>query len=157
MADSGYKNISRIDAAQKNTHGWYVRIQFKGKSYARFFNDAYCGGSQEALQEAVEYRNQLEVEIGRERTERYLIGGLHPRNNTGVAGVTRTQRVEKKRGKKYIREVYEVTWNPEPGRVRRTTVSVKKYGEEEAFRRACAIRKAKEAKIYRATREPDTT
>jgi len=44
MADSGYKNISRIDSKKKNMHGWYVRIFHKGKSNAKYFNDIKSGG-----------------------------------------------------------------------------------------------------------------
>lgn len=154
MAESGYKNISRIDNPKKRTHGWYVRVQFRGKSHSKFFSDILSGSSDEALQEAIEYRNQLEAEIGKPRTERYVIGGLHPRNNTGVPGVMRTQRLHKKRGREYLWDVYEVTWNPEPGRVQRTTVSISKYGQPEAFRRAKEIRQKKEAEILGLTKEP---
>jgi hypothetical protein len=149
MADSGYKNISRMDARRNRPGGWYVRVSFKKKMYAKFFSNVTYGGSEEALQEAIQYRDQLEKEIGKPRTERTVIGCLHRRNNTGVAGVRRTQKIQEKRGRKYIWDVYEVTWSLKPDRVCRTAVSIKKYGEQEAFRRACAIRAAKEAEIYK--------
>jgi hypothetical protein len=155
MADSGYKNISRIDSEKKNMHGWYVRIFHNGKSHAKYFNDNKSGGREEALYDAVEYRNQLEIELGKPRTERYIIGALHPRNNTGVPGVNRRTTKQKKRGKWYSWDIFEVTWNPEPNKVSRTTVSIQKYGEEEAFRRACAIREQKLAELYQPTREPE--
>lgn len=155
MADSGYKNISRIDSKKKNMHGWYVRIFHKGKPHAKYFNDEKSGGREEALSDAVEYRNQLEIELGKPRTERYIIGALHPKNNTGVPGVNRRITKQKKRGKWYSWEIYDVTWNSEPNKVSRTTVSIQKYGEEEAFRRACAIREQKMAKVYQTTREPE--
>ena len=47
-----------------------------------------------------------------------------------------------------VRNVYEVTWNPEPGRLKRTWVSIDEYGEEAAFRKACAIRREKEREMY---------
>ncbi len=154
MADSGYKNISRIDNPRKRTHGWYVRIQFKGESYSKFFSDVLHDGMEGSLQEAIEYRNHLEAQMGKPRTERYVIGRHHRHNNTGVPGVMRTQKVEKKRGRQYTREVFEVTWNPEPNRVCRTTVSVTKYGEEQAFQLARSIRAAKMAEIYQDSRTP---
>jgi hypothetical protein len=46
--------------------------------------------------------------------------------------------------------VYEVTWCPEPGLIRRTSVSIEKYGEREARRRALAIRERAELEIYGA-------
>jgi hypothetical protein len=154
MADSGYKNISRIDNPRKRTHGWYVRIQFNGQSHAKFFSDINYGSSEEALQAALEHRNELEAQMGKPRTERYVIGRLHQHNNTGVPGVIRMYKRERKRGRGYIREVFEVTWNPEPNRVSRTSVSISKYGEAEAFRRACAIRAAKMAQFYQPPPEP---
>jgi hypothetical protein len=96
MADSGYKNVSRIDSEKKNMHGWYVRIFHKGQYHAKYFNDLKSDGKEEALQDAVEYRNQLEAELGKPRTERYIISGLHPHNNTGVSGVNRKMTKQKK-------------------------------------------------------------
>ena len=155
LADSGYKNVSRIDSPKKKLHGWYVRIQYKNQSFSKFFSDSRYGNRSAALEEAVEYRNQLEEKIGRPRTERLIIGNITSRPPTGVTGVRRIKRKEVKRGRRYIRDVYEITWNPEPGKLTRTTVSINKYGEEEAFRRACEIRKRKMQEIYEATREPD--
>jgi hypothetical protein len=155
MADSGYKNISRIDSEKKNMHGWYVRIFHNNKSYAKYFNDNKSGGRTEALQDAVEYRNQLEIELGKPRTERYFFNSVHPKNNTGVPGVNRRIAKQKKRGKWYSWDVYEVNWTPQPNKLARTTVSIKKYGEEEAFRRACAIREQKMAELYRTSRAPE--
>ncbi|MCV4615560.1 AP2 domain-containing protein, partial [Escherichia coli] len=51
-------------------------------------------------------------------------------------------------GQVYFNEVYEVTWNAGRERRGRTSVSIKKYGEREAFRRACAIRRQKEQELY---------
>ncbi len=155
MADSGYKNISRIDVDSKNTHGWYVRIFHKGVSHAKFFSDSVYDGEELALREALEHRNELEKKLGKPRTERYVISAPHPNNNTGIPGVIRKKTKQKKRGKWYSWDIYEVTWNPVPGRVSRTSVSIQKHGEEEAFRRAVAIRKQKLSEIVRATREPD--
>jgi hypothetical protein len=147
MADSGYKSISRIDQPQKKHHGWYVRVNFKRKQYAKFFSDSKHGGREAALQAAVEYRNQTEKRIGKPRSERTVIG-VSPHTQDGVVGVRRKKKNSGRKGKKHVYEVFEVTWNPEPGKVSRTSVSIDKYGEEEAFRRACEIRKAKEREIY---------
>lgn len=136
-------------------HGWYVRIFQNGKSHAKYFNDLKSGGKEAALQDAIEHRNQLEKELGKPRTERYFATAVHPNNNTGIPGVNRRTVKQKKRGKWYSWDVFEVTWTPEPNKLSRTTVSIQKYGEEEALRRACAIREEKMAQIYRATREPE--
>ena len=151
MADTGYKSISRIDSPAKQMHGWYVRVWFKGKMHSKFFNDKFYGGTEAALAAAIAYRDQLEEEIGKPRTDRVVVTDS-PRNQTGVIGVNR---VMKQTGA-YVpytaipnySEVYEVTWQEAPNTVRRTTISIAKYGEQEAFRRACALRRQKEQEIY---------
>jgi hypothetical protein len=151
MAESGHKSISRIDTADKKMHGWYVRVWYKGKMHSKFFNDKFFNGTDDALKAAIEYRNELEEKIGKPRTNRVVVTNS-PRNQTGVIGVNR---VRKQTGA-YVpytaipnySDVYEVTWQEAPNTVRRTTISVAKYGEEEAFRRACAIRRQKEQQIY---------
>ena len=139
IASSGYKDITRVDSFKRNSHGWYVRVRFKGENHAKFFTDSVHGGREKALHAAVRYRNKIEREIGKPRTDRTIIASGH-RNDTGVVGV---KRIIKGPG-----EVFEVTWSPEPNVIQRTTVSITKHGEEEAFRRACAIRRQKERKLY---------
>ena len=73
------------------------------------------------------------------------------RNQTGVLGVRRTFRQTggySATGKPNYSEVYEVTWQAEPNMVKRRSFSIAKFGEEEAFRRACAVRKQKEEMLY---------
>lgn len=148
MAKSGYKSISRIDTPSKRTHGWYVRVYFNRTMHSKFFSDSIYGGSDEALQEAIRYRNELEKKIGKPRTDRHVVTSS-PRNQSGVIGVQRKiKRSKTRHGKISESEVYEVTWNPEPNVIRRTSVSIDRYGEDEAFRRACQIRRDKEREMY---------
>ena len=136
---SGYKGISRVDNPKRNSHGWYVRVRFKGENYSKFFSDSVHGGMDRALHKAVRYRNKLERDIGKPRTDRTLI--VTPtRNETGMIGV--------KKVAKGPSGAYEVTWSPAPNVVSRTSVSIAKHGEEEAFRRARAIRRKKERELY---------
>jgi hypothetical protein len=151
MADSGHKSISRIDVPGKKMHGWYVRVWFKGKMHSKFFNEKFFASSEEALEAAIEYRNEVEEKIGKPRTDRVVVTNS-PRNQTGVVGVTRTR---KQTGayvpytdKPIYSDVYEVTWQPEPNVVHRTTISIAKYGEEEAFRRAVELRREKEREMF---------
>jgi hypothetical protein len=148
MAKSGYKGISRIDQEKRNTHGWYVRVSFNGEKRAKFFSDTSYGGNEEALKRAVEYRNEAEQKLGKPRTNRLVIA-RNPRNRSGITGVQRKTKVVKtETGERISRNVYEVTWNPEPGRMAREWVSIDEYGEEAAFRKACAIRREKEREMY---------
>jgi hypothetical protein len=147
MAENGHKSISRIDQPKKRTHGWYVRVHFNRTTHTKWFGDATYGGPEEALAEAIQFRNETEARIGKPRTERTVVGA-RSRRGSRVVGVTRRQKRWGNGNGEYVSEVFEVTWNPEPGRVSRTSVSIAKYGEEEAYRRAVAIRKAKERELY---------
>jgi hypothetical protein len=139
VGSSGHKGISRIDSVKNNTHGWYVRVQYRGQTHAKFFSDTAHGGQKKALGKAVKHRNQMEKELGKPRTDRTVTVGT-VRNNSGVQGIKRILK-----GKGYA---YEITWSPQPGVIQRTTVSIRKYGEEEAFRRAVKIRQQKEKEFF---------
>jgi hypothetical protein len=138
------KSISRIETPKHCA--WYVRIYFEGAYVRKTFSDTVYNGKDDALREALEWRDQMELRMGKPRTERSV------RKKTivddRVTGVRRRQMKDKKRGKSYLRDIYEVTWAPTPGKVWRTKVSVTKYGEEEAFRRAVEIRRQKEREFY---------
>ncbi|MDF2440908.1 MAG: hypothetical protein JWN98_1892, partial [Abditibacteriota bacterium] len=139
VGSSGHKGISRIDSFKNNTHGWYVRVQYRGETHSRFFSDSAHGGEQKGLTKAIRERNRLERELGKPRTDRTVAVGVG-RNNSGVQGI--------KRVPKGLGYAYEVTWSPSPGVVQRTSVSIQKHGEEEAFRRAMRIRQSKERKHF---------
>jgi hypothetical protein len=105
MARSGHKGISRIDHKKRNTHGWYVRVTFQGTTHSKLFSDSVHGGEEKALQRAIRYRNKLEREVGRPRTDRTVVSKV-ARSNTGIQGVNRIW--------KGTGEAYEVTWSPSP-------------------------------------------
>ena len=148
MAKSGHKGISRIDCPENKTVGWYVRVRLGNVTKSKFLSDQKHGGKALALEEAIKCRNQLEKELGKPRTD-WIIVGKNPRNRSGVVGVRRA--VKKYKGKDgtiYLNEVYEVTWNAGREKRGRTSVSINKYGEMRAFRKACAIRRQKEEQLY---------
>jgi hypothetical protein len=148
MAKSGHKGISRIDQPERKTHGWYVRVRFNGTQRAKFFSDETHGGRDEALAQAIRFRNRTEQELGKPRTDRLVIAS-NPRNRSGFMGVQRkTKIIKTETGERVVKNVYEVTWNPEPGRLCRTWVSIDEYGEEAALRKACAIRREKEREMF---------
>lgn len=145
-----HKGISRIDHLKKRMHGWYVRVRLSHTTKSKFFNDNKHGGKEEALRRAVEWRDETEQQIGKPRTDNLIIG-TSPRSKTGVTGVRRCNyKYVGKDGKLYLNPVYEVTWNANREIKGKTSVSITKYGEREAFRRACAIRCEKERKMYGA-------
>ena len=148
MPKSGHKGISRIDCPERKTVGWYVRVRLKNVTKSKFISDSKHGGKEEGLKAALECRNQLEKELGKPRTD-FVIVGENPRNNSGVVGVRRAvKKYIGKDGTVHLNEVYEVSWNAGREKKGRTSVSIKKYGEAAAFRRACAIRRQKEELMY---------
>lgn len=148
MAKSGHKGISRIDCPERKTVGWYVRVRLGNVTKSKFVSDKGHGGKEAALQRAVEYRNEMERELGKPRTD-WVVVGNNPRNVSGVVGVRRTAKKYKgKDGTVYLNEVYEVSWNAGREKRGRTSVSIKKHGERGAFLRACAIRRQKEQQMY---------
>lgn len=56
------RGISRIDQPSTRTHGWFVRIRYRGRRdgtygprHQKFFGDATYGGKQKALRAARVY------------------------------------------------------------------------------------------------------
>lgn len=86
MAKSGHKGICRIDQPPRNTFGWYVRVTFNQTTRRKFFSDKASGSKRKALEAAIKYRNEVEKEVGRPRTDRLVSSGSG-RNESGVTGV----------------------------------------------------------------------
>ena len=148
MALRKFKSISRIDQPEKHTHGWYVRVHYRGKQIAKFIPDRQYGGKKKALDAAVKFRDETEVEIGKPRTERPVVA-RKARKKAAVIGVRQVvKHTRGADGEVHDNPVYEVTWSPRPNVVQRTSVSIRKYGKREAFRRACEIRRQKEHQFY---------
>ncbi|HEX8709577.1 MAG TPA: hypothetical protein VF723_15160 [Pyrinomonadaceae bacterium] len=125
-----------------------MRVRLTNVTKSKFISDSIHGGKEAGLLKAIECRNQLEQELGKPRTDCIIVGN-NPRNKSGIAGVRRA--VKKYRGKDgtiHLNEVYEVSWHAGREKRGQTSVSIKKYGENGAFRRACAIRRQKELKMY---------
>jgi hypothetical protein len=138
------KSISRIDQPSKKHHGFYVRVVFRGKQHSKFFSDKKYGGGEAALEAAIKYRDELEAELGKPRTDRMVVAP--PDKDRG--GVRRYQKPTRRNGKVHYSDVYEVSWCPEPGKVRRKRFSVNKLGEREARRRAYEFRMVQERRMY---------
>ena len=150
MATSGYKSVSRIDS--RRAVGWYVRVKFNRENHAKFFTDNVHGGKDTALEAAIKWRNKKERELGKPRTDRTVTASFLG-NNTGHIGVVRTKKWTGARDNNgdalpNYSDVYVVSWSAEPGKPCATSISVEKYGEKEARRRAIDLRKSKEREIY---------
>lgn len=143
MADSGYKSISRNDSPRKKTHGWQVRVWFKGILYTKFFNDNFYASPEDALEDAIIYRDELEAELGKRRSEKPVITD-NPRKPVDFIRVGKTVRQTGAfvpyTSVPNLTEVYETVWREKPGKFKRRTFSIAKYGEEGALKRANRLR-----------------
>ncbi len=124
-----YKNLTRIEMGPKHRPGYLVRISWAKKTYAKYFADAAYGDRLGSLTAAVEWRDQIEREVGKPRTNRPVIGVAY--SNTGVIGITRTTKAGK--------PIFQVTWY-ENGRQRRRVFNIDHMGEQKAFKAARKMR-----------------
>lgn len=125
-----HRNICRVDSG--NTHGWYARVNWNKKQYARMFSDLKAGGRASALLCAISWRDQLKADHDIPNTQLHVVGATS--SNSGVQGV---YWVEKKAS-------YDVSWRDAKGHAGHTSVSANKHGKKKAFKIACTIRSAKE-------------
>jgi len=116
-----------------NTYGWRARVYYQGKMHTKFFPDKKWGGRDLSLKAAIQWRNETEASIGKPRADRRVV--THSNKSTGVVGVRLNQ----------IRNRYDVSWVTADGKNNKTSVSIGKYGQKAAFKRACKIREEKNA------------
>lgn len=139
------KGLSRIDSG--STHGWFVRGYKNGKTYSKLFSDRKYEGKEKALIAARAHRdslfNGLKLIPQSPRARRIVC--RDSRNKTGILGVCK---ISKKGADGKINYSYSVTWRPEPGIQKCTSFSIRKYGDEEAFRLAVALRRQMMEEIH---------
>lgn len=128
-----HKDVARIDQESKRTHGWYVRVRFQGKTHAKFFSDGKHGGRYSSLLAALAWRDQTEISLGKIRTDKHIVTVSNTK--TGVVGVRHNEKLNR----------YEVSWVNQQGKQGKTSISIRKHGQEKAFELACQIRQEKES------------
>jgi hypothetical protein len=132
--------ICRIDQPEKRNHGFFVRLQRRGKIHSAFFTDFKYGGNAAALAAAQKHRRKLLAKLGLpERKSRRWWAEL-PRNR-GSSGIVGVQRVMNWHIWP-IRTYWQATWSPKPYVVRRKMFSIRKYGATEAKQLAIRARRA---------------
>jgi hypothetical protein len=140
--DDSRLGITRLDQNSVATHGWQVRLQWKGVRFGRFFSDAAWGGREAALFCAVRYRDRLAARLERRRSEAAASTRSHTaptsRNRSGVVGVARiVQRSAS--GVEY--SFWQASWTAPDGTRESVRFSVRKHGEETALVLACEARR----------------
>jgi hypothetical protein len=129
------KSISRIDS--RKTHGWYVRVRYQGREHRKLFSDGKYGNKLSSLVAAKKYRDELEVSLGKPRTNRLVIAA-NRRNRTGVIGVRRREFA-----------AFEAQISISPGKIKKVLIPIKNGDEQAAFNKACRVRQEMLQKFYR--------
>ncbi|NTV63660.1 MAG: AP2 domain-containing protein [Oscillochloris sp.] len=124
-----YKNLTRIETSPKHRPGYLVRVTWARKTHTKYFADAAYGDRLGSLAAAVEWRDQIEREVGKPRTNRPAIGAAY--SNTGIVGISRTTKAGK--------PIFQVTWY-EDGKQRRRVFSIELMGEQKALKAARKVR-----------------
>ncbi|MCU0779936.1 MAG: AP2 domain-containing protein [Akkermansiaceae bacterium] len=128
--------ITRMERAVAGTFGWQVRLRRHGVKHAKYFADRAHGGWQASLRAARAWRDQLLGELA--AAERSRVCAPSPRNSSGVVGVAKIT-VRGPQGVVY--HFWQATWCPSPGERRSVRFSVKRHGDEVAFRLAVEARR----------------
>ncbi|HMP82420.1 MAG TPA: AP2/ERF family transcription factor [Verrucomicrobiota bacterium] len=131
--------VARIDQPEKHNHGFFVRIQRRGRVHSAFFTDKKYGGRKKALAAAIAHHRKLRRKLGPRTTpDRRWLAELRRRNNSsGIVGVKRILRRGKLPGEHWV-----ATWSPKPRMVARKSYSVRKYGYQKAKMLAIRARRA---------------
>lgn len=127
--------IARIELAAVGTIGWQVRLQRHGEKASRFFSDRSYGDAGMALQAARQWRD-IQLDLWQQK-DRPRTCEVSPRNASGVVGVSRVM-VRASNGVTYF--FWQATWCPTPGQRQCVKFSIKKHGDEIAYRLAIEAR-----------------
>ena len=127
--------ITRMERAESSTFGWQVRLQRRGTRYAKYFADRGHGGITQSLKAAKVWRDNLMTKFAED--DRARVCSRSSRNSSGVVGVSK---VTITGPNQVIYHFWQATWSPSPGQRRSIRFSVKKHGEDEAFRLAVEAR-----------------
>lgn len=128
------KSIYKIDLPSNGTKGYQVQVKWQGKVHTKYFAASKCGGMTGALLSAVSWRDALELEFNKRRSEGLVRVGSGT-TGTGVSGVTL------RKGN------YIAKWLDINGKAHHRSFSKRKYGAREAFNMACAVRRDKEVEL----------
>ena len=132
--------ICRIDQPEKHNHGFFVRLQRKGKIHSAFFADKKHGGQALALAAAQEHCRKLAATLGTpvQMSRRDWAQLRRRKSSSGIVGVQKIVDRRFKRPRRY----WKATWSPEPYVVRRKWFAARKFGAIKARLLAIRARRA---------------
>ncbi|WAK04302.1 hypothetical protein [Methylobacter sp. YRD-M1] len=141
MKDSTHRFITRMDYPR--AHCWMVRIYKKGnrKSLAvKSFSDEKLGGKEQALQEAIQWRDaQIKINgiIDHRFVEAPAAHCFNARNTSGVTGVSVDYRINAKSG---VTHAYWLAKVVVAGKAKTKSWSIRRHGYKKAWELAVAFR-----------------
>lgn len=134
--------VTRVDNEASRTHGWLVTIQRRGVIFRRQFSDGVLGGKSSSLAAAKAFRDEI-VAKHPPLSKREHAEIVKKNNKSGVVGVCRycaSETSSKPDAEK--RWFWVASWVLPDGRAKRIKFSVRKFGEEVAFKLAVKARRA---------------
>lgn len=136
------RNISRIDLVNASGRygGWEVRLQRRGRKWAKFFSDAAYGGNRAALRAAKIFRDDAD-QVLRPYTVRERSKNPSRRNRSGIVGLRLERRVERRGDYEYRYTSWIAQWTDGKGKRKTRAFSVDRHGAREAYRRALRARR----------------
>jgi hypothetical protein len=132
--------VSRIDQAAKRTHGFFVRLQRRGKTHSAFFTDQKYGGRKRALAAAQKHYRKLLAKWGppARKLRRWWAELRRRKGSSGIVGL----QLKKVRRHGEVRKFWVATWSPKPYFSRHKEFSVWRYGSKKARQLAVRARRA---------------
>ncbi|MFA9441076.1 AP2 domain-containing protein [Uliginosibacterium sp. sgz301328] len=130
-----------MDNELSRTHGWLVTIQRRGVIHRKHFSDGVFGGKTRAFNAAKDFRDEIIARYPPFSMREYS-NIVKKNNRSGVVGVCRYCASETRdMPEDRQRWFWVASWPLPDGRRKRVKFSVKKYGEEGAFKQALKARK----------------
>lgn len=141
MSRGSVYGISRVDNEASRTHGWLVTVQRRGVIFRKHFSDGILGGKQKSFLAAKAFRDEVIAKYPPFSMREYS-NIVKKNNRSGVVGVCRYCASETRDlPEEKQRWFWVASWPLPDGRRKRVKFSVKKYGEEGAFKMALKARK----------------
>ncbi len=110
-------NITRLDTDK--SHGWIVRVHYKGDFRRKLVSDKSHGGKRKSLEYAKGLLSQYKIELGKPETGRRVLGSNPHNTNEFRRGVRKIW--------KDAKEIFVVNWQSAPGKTSKKSFSVNKY------------------------------
>ncbi len=143
------KNVFRIDIQPSDehpnrhpTHGWQVRIKRHGKQHTKYFSDKKYGGREDAMEQAVVYRDELLEELPEPLDP--VEKSAEARSKTGVIGLNFCWKDD---GSGTLKPYVQLSWLRDDGSRKSAAFSVRKWNLRRAVWKAC-VRLAKAREEY---------